>query len=79
MVKKKAVRFASVKTPIKRTLDPAPMLSQEQHMLQEMFGSSQQLWGTGRDLPKMNGALISGGGIIKSGDGGETAAMFGGY
>lgn len=78
MAKKK--RFVKIDiTKPQREVLISPMLSKEQMALQEMFGGSERLWGTGRDLPRMNGALISGGGIIKSGDAGETAAMFGGY
>ena len=61
---------------IKR-ITPAPMLSQEQGMLREMFGGSAPLWGSGQNLPKLHNTLISGGGLVKSGDRGETASMFG--
>ena len=58
-------------------LQPAPRLSQEQGMLREMFGGSEQLWGTGNNLPRMENSLTSGGGLIKSGDRGETGRFFG--
>lgn len=52
-------------------------LSREQEVLREMF-DGEPTWGTGKDLPKIEGKLISGGGIINSGDvDRETAAMFG--
>jgi len=60
-----------------RKIQPAPRLSQEQGMLREMFGGSAPLWGSGQDLPKLHNTLISGGGLVKSGDRGETASMFG--
>jgi len=74
VAKKKAVS----KIPIEsiRRIDPAPMLSQEQSMLQEMFGGNPT-WGTGEQLPKMNGALRSGHGLINNDDFGETGSMFG--
>jgi len=56
---------------------PAPQLTQEQGMIQEMFGGND-MWGTGRNLPQMNGALISGSGLMNSEDvDSETASMFG--
>ena len=56
----------------------APQISQEQGFLQEMFGGSDTFWGTGKNLPVMNGALTSGNGLINSGDDfSETAGMFG--
>lgn len=68
-----AARFAGLKQ-----IRPAPRLSQEQGMLREMFGGSEPLWGTGRNLPKLEHTLNSGGGIIKSGDEDrETASLFG--
>jgi len=55
----------------------APLLTKEQTMLHELFGGSPS-WGTGENLPKFQGALISGEGLIKSGDyEGETASIFG--
>ena len=66
-------RFTSL-----QSLKPAPMLSQEQNMMQEMFGGND-MWGTGRNLPRMNGALTSGHGLIKNDDFGETRRMFGGF
>ena len=77
MVSKK--EFVRVDTPRQKKVLISPMFSKEQSALQEMFGGSERLWGTGRNLPQMNGVLISGEGIIKSGDAGETASMFGGY
>jgi hypothetical protein len=60
-----------------QTLQPAPALSREQDMLQELF-NGEQTFGTGQNLPQMNGALTSGGGLINNGDDyGETGEMFG--
>ena len=63
---------------VKRFQQPAPLLSREQGILRDMF-QGEPTFGTGRNLPVVTGRLITGGGIIKSGDRGETAAMFGGY
>lgn len=52
-------------------------LTREQGMLKTFFGSGSKMWGTGRSLPQRNGILISGGGLVKSGDKGETGRMFG--
>ena len=60
-----------------RRFDPAPLLTTEQSLLQEMFGSGEQTWGTGRDLPKIEGRLTSGYGILNTGSSGETGRMFG--
>lgn len=56
-----------------------PDLSNEQRVMQEIMsgGSINQCWGTGENLPRLNRTLSSGGGILKSGDGGETGRMFG--
>ena len=57
-----------------------PSLSYEQKVIQEVMGGGRvnNHWGSGRDLPKMNGDLRTGGGIIKNGDDtNETARMFG--
>lgn len=60
-----------------QTLNPAPALSKEQNMLQEMF-NGEQTFGTGQNLPEVNGILRSGGGLINNGDAdGETGSMFG--
>jgi len=59
-------------------LKPGPMLSAEQSVLNEMFGGSPRLWGTGDSLPVLNNSLTSGNGLINSGDDEEeTASMFG--
>ena len=51
--------------------------TKEQLMLQEMFGGNDN-YGTGRNLPKIEGLLVKGGGLIKSGDNTrETASLFG--
>jgi len=58
-------------------LQVAPRLTREQGMLQEMFGGSPS-WGTGRNLPKFHRTLMSGYGLVNSGDDEkETASMFG--
>ncbi len=76
MVKKKGQKLPFV-TSKARTIEPAPMLTQEQAALQGMFGSGRS-WGTGENLPKLRGELRTGEGIVKSGDTyNETASMFG--
>jgi len=56
----------------------APLLSKEQNMLQEMFGGNDN-WGTGKNLPKIEGILRNGNGLIKNDDFGDTAKLFGGF
>lgn len=58
----------------------APQISQEQFLLGEMFGHGDKvMFGSEEDsLPRMNGILFSGEGIIKSGDKyRETGGLFG--
>ena len=53
-------------------------MSAAQKMLSEVVGGGERNWGTGQNLPKMNGALTNGGGLIKNGDiYRETGGMFG--
>lgn len=53
------------------------LVSKEQRILQELF-RGEPTWGTGNNLPKVNGILIKGGGLIKNGDVyRQTGAMFG--
>lgn len=76
--KKKQSRFPVVTRP-RFEPRPAPNITKEQVFLQEVFsgGMRNQTWGTGENLPKFDRTLMSGGGLIKSGDFGETGAMFG--
>ena len=53
-------------------------LTQEQVFMQELF-NSERTFGTGQNLPELNGALISGYGLINNEDYGETSSMFGGW
>jgi len=76
MVKKVSAEKAGFKALQK--IEVAPQLSKEQNMLHEMFGGNGN-WGTGKNLPEVRGALISGKGLIKNDDYGETASMFGGF
>ena len=59
---------------------PAPVvmenISNEQRFLQDLFGGNGTL-GRGHNLPKVDGVLINGGGLIKNGDQGRTGSMFG--
>jgi len=57
-----------------RTLRPAPLLTTEQDMLQEFFGSRNQTWGTGQNLPTLKGNLNPN---ILGYDEDETAQSFG--
>lgn len=76
MVKRKIKdpTLAGIKTL--QRVNPAPRITQEQAMLQEMFGGNPT-WGTGEQLPKREGILVSGHGLIKNDDFGETGSMFG--
>lgn len=60
-----------------KSLNVGQQISQEQYLLQSMFGGSDPTWGTGENLPKFSGVLFTGEGLIKSGDDGETGRMFG--
>ena len=60
--------------PVQRTQTEA--LSYSQLVLKEMF-NGDPTFGTGQNLPKINGTLTSGGGLIKNGDLGETSKIFG--
>ena len=57
-----------------RPITPNP--TKEQMMLQEMFSGNNN-WGTGQNLPKIDGVLISGGGLIKNNDRCITSSFFG--
>ena len=51
--------------------------SREQSMMRELF-AGPRTFGTGQNLPQLNGALTSGGGLINNGDiYRETGGMFG--
>ncbi len=88
MVKKKIIKKISkseiVGTPrfkqragFIQKLQPAPALGKEQAMIQEIFNGESTL-GDGECLPKVEGILRRGGGIINNGDDyKETASMFG--
>ena len=58
------------------TLKPERQLTNEQNMLNEMFNGNQT-FGTGQNLPEINGILRSGHGLIKNDDNMETRKMFG--
>jgi hypothetical protein len=58
-------------------VSPKIELSEGQKMIKAVFSGSSS-WGTGQNLPKVEGKLITGGGIIKNGDvTRKTARMFG--
>lgn len=74
LLREKAIRSRNVR--IARPM-PQQEYSSGQNVLREIF-RGEQTFGTGQNLPQMNGALISGGGIIKNGDRERrTARMFG--
>jgi len=54
---------------------PQTILGKEQRMLQAMFNSKNQLWGT-NDVVRINNTLTSGQGLIKTGDGDSTRRLF---
>lgn len=57
------------------SIDREP-LTKEQELINEFFGGERS-FGTGKDLPKINGILRSGNGLINNDDDGETGRMFG--
>jgi len=71
----------SYKSQIKaiQTLRPKESYSKGQQMLNELFsGREEPTWGTGNNLPVIDGALRSGGGLMKNGDNERrTGRMFG--
>lgn len=70
---KRIVRF--IQRPTIRPIQE--IITKEQAFLRGMFGGGEKLFGTGKNLPKIEGILIKGGGLIKNDDFGETAGMFG--
>lgn len=66
---------------IKRAFNPQKFIpeniTKEQGMLREIMGGQNKSWGTGTNLPQLNNALTSGGGLIKNDDNGETRRCFG--
>jgi hypothetical protein len=54
---------------------PQTLLSKEQRMLNAMFNSKNQFWGTG-DVVRINRTLTSGQGLINTGDGDSTRRLF---
>lgn len=65
------------RNPFGRNLQPETF-TKEQHMLRGMFGHGDRVMTNfdGRSLPVINNLLTSGGGILKSGDQGETRDLF---
>ncbi len=62
----------------KPTIRPVQqVITQEQRFLQGMFGGGERTFGTGQNLPKADGVLIKGKGLINNDDYGETGKMFG--
>ena len=76
MVKKK-LKEVSLTRP--QRAPPGMFLTEEQNMLQSMFGGSPTIWGQEQDsLPRFHQTLTSGNGLINSGDDEqETASIFG--
>lgn len=72
--------MARKKQPVMKPLVVGQQLSTEQTFLRMTFGHGDKiLFGNEESecLPKFNGVLMSGSGIIKSEDDGETGRMFG--
>jgi len=59
-----------------RFVNPGKALTKEQMVLGELFGSGKT-FDTGENLPKINGVLISGNGLINNNSQGGTAKIFG--
>lgn len=55
---------------------PVRVISKSQMVLNELF-NNKTTFGTGENLPQMNGALTSGYGLINNLDNGKTSRMFG--
>jgi hypothetical protein len=73
----KSKKGSGIASTTSRTL-PTSGISKSQAMLRDIF-SGEMTFGTGQNLPKVNGTLTSGGGLIKHDDMYErrTANMFG--
>lgn len=83
-IKRKEIQLANItktnpdkKLPVRKFVMPGQNLSREQNLMQDMFGHKNQMWGTGRNLPVMNGALTTGYGLVNNGDFGSTGRLFG--
>ena len=70
---KKTVKTFSSSQP---KLQLGQQFSQEQELMNEMFGSSRT-FGTGQNLPKIDNIITSGYGLINNEDYGETSQIFG--
>ncbi len=80
--KKKSKGLKRIKTPKFMAKRPSfkpvqQVITQEQAFLRGMFGGGERTFGTGQNLPEINGVLIRGKGLINNDDNGETAQMFG--
>ena len=61
-------------------IQPGTQLTRQQNYLNELFGNSDNqilVSGTGRNLPRMNGVLITGKGLTNIDEERETGGMFG--
>lgn len=58
---------------------PKRELSYSQNVLRDLFADKNQIWNNGSNKIQINKTLSTGNGIIKSGDNGKTARMFGGF
>jgi len=78
-VKPKVKKSKPAFNPQQLNFSPKPVLTKAQMMLSEVVGGNgERTWGTGQNLPRLNRALTSGGGLIKNGDDfRETGRMFG--
>ena len=66
--------------PVKQNIktfqsQPQTILSKEQAMLNAMFNQKGQNWGNGEPV-RINNALTSGGGLLKTGSGDSTRRLF---
>lgn len=69
-----SAREARMRTNVQQKFTPAPLLSREQQALKELFGGGSMSWGTGNNLPRMNGGINP---DTVRGQPGGTASCFG--
>lgn len=58
---------------------PRRELTYSQQVLRGLFNDKNQMWNNGENRVQINETLTSGSGLIKNGDRGQTARMFGGW
>ena len=78
MAKKIKVSLKPKKVNLQVITQPQVVITKSQGMLNEILNDKGKLWGTGKNLPKLDNTLNSGEGLIKNGDyTRKTGRMFG--